>query len=98
MFDMRILATITYYTITRSIEHNQQHFSEDTHTLSLLTDRITTTEKLEFSIDNVFDLSFRAVSVDYGLMYLHTNQGLFSFQVKEEKPLVFLEEFKRLKK
>ncbi|WP_026584076.1 hypothetical protein [Bacillus sp. J33] len=92
---MRIIASHPFIVVKRTIDWNQQHYLEQEHHLYLYEDRIISpTEK--FLLDEVWDMSFRASNSDIGFLYLHTNRGLFSFQVKSE-PSQFINLYKELK-
>lgn len=49
-----------------------------------------------FELCEIYDMSFRKLTNELGILYLHTNKGLFPFKVKEE-PLRFIDEFKKMK-
>lgn len=87
---MRVIASHPYYVVTRKIEWNEQKYIEKTHILRLFEDRILSTSD-EFQIEQVYDVSYRT-----NFLYLHTNQGVFSYHVKES-PTFFIEAFKKMK-
>ncbi|MFS0865421.1 hypothetical protein [Fredinandcohnia sp. 179-A 10B2 NHS] len=87
---MRVVASHPYYVITRKIEWNEQKYIETTHIIRLFEDRILSTSN-EFQLEHVYDVSYRT-----NFLYLHTNQGVFSYQVKES-PIYFIEAFKEIK-
>lgn len=61
-------------------------------TMYLYMDRIETANHT-FSIENVLDLSFRRIGGEGGLLYLHTNKGLYTYTV-ESSPESFIRAFK----
>ncbi|WP_077617174.1 hypothetical protein [Bacillus sinesaloumensis] len=87
---MQIIASQPYIVIQRKIEWNEQKYIETHHQLRLFEDRILSSVN-EFHLDSVLDVSFRS-----SFLYLHTNQGVFSYNIKEE-PLDFINAFKELK-
>jgi len=56
---------------------------------------IRTAEK-SFELQHVHDVSYKPFSFGAGMLYLHTNQGVFSFKV-QDNPDVFIEGFRSLK-
>ncbi|WP_239422115.1 hypothetical protein [Bacillus sp. CGMCC 1.16541] len=91
---MTILASQPYIIITRSIEVTQQCYTETEQHLHLYQDKVVGHEKT-FHIHHVFDMSFKPLSNQSGFLYLHTNQGVFSYQVKSN-PQTFIETFRKL--
>lgn len=87
---MKVIASHPYIVIQRKIEWNEQKYIETHHQLRLFEDRILSTAN-EFRLDHVYDVSFRT-----SFLYLHTNQGVFSYNIKEE-PIQFISAFKALK-
>jgi hypothetical protein len=90
-----IITSIPYIKIIRTIEKNRQNNIEKTHNLYLCENKIIATSK-EFSLKDVLDISYKTISLDYGFLYLHTTQGLFSYNVKTN-PNYFIDEYKKLK-
>ena len=50
----------------------------------------------QFKFQNVYDISHKPFSFGGGMLYLHTNQGVFSYNIKDN-PAYFIEAFKTLK-
>lgn len=92
---LEIVALQTYVTFSRKIENNQQKVIEVEKTLQLSRTGITGESK-RFLIKNVFDVSYRFCSTDYGFLYLHTNSGVVSFYIKTISN-DFIDEFKKIK-
>ncbi|WP_240628459.1 hypothetical protein [Bacillus salacetis] len=92
---MTLITSHPYYVVTRKIEHNIQMADESEHELRLFAESIVCTTKT-FRMKNVFDVSFKSLNKDKGFLYLHTNQGVFSFYVKQE-PAKFIQAYKALK-
>lgn len=53
-------------------------------------------ERHTFKLQHVYDVSHKPFSFGGGLLYLHTNQGVFPFQI-QENPSNFIQGFKSLK-
>ncbi|MFB1051600.1 hypothetical protein [Paraliobacillus sp. JSM ZJ581] len=91
---MSKLATQTYIVVERKIEKNQQCIMQDEYTLTLHNHCIQSASQ-QFSIHNVYDITYRKVNINY-FLYLHTNKGVTTFQTIEN-PDAFVESFKKLK-
>lgn len=70
-----------YYCVTRSIQNGQQLYQEEECHLVLSEDKIITDQNV-FDLQHVFDMSYRGTAELYGFLYLHTNKGVFSYNVK----------------
>ncbi len=79
--------------ITNSIE---QKTIELERTIKMTEEKITTAHR-EFKFEHVFDVSYRSMIREEGLLYLHTSKGVYSYMVKED-PADFIEAFKRMQK
>jgi len=55
------------------------------------------THSREFLLHQVYDMSYRRMGLEEGILYLHTNQGVFPYQVQTD-PIKFIDEFKDLVK
>ncbi|MEH7381609.1 hypothetical protein V7138_14200 [Bacillus sp. JJ1533] len=87
---MKFIASHPYIVVQRKIEWNEQKYIETHHQLRLFEDRILSSVN-EFQLDHVYDVSYRT-----SFLYLHTNQGVFSYNIKED-PIEFITAFKNLK-
>ncbi|MCH1626822.1 hypothetical protein [Fredinandcohnia quinoae] len=87
---MKLVATHPYIQVIRKIEWNEQKYIETHHLIRLFDDRIITSND-EFLLEQVLDMSYRT-----NFLYLHTNRGLFSYNVKKN-PNYFIRLFKNLK-
>ncbi len=92
---MEILATQPYIKVTREIEFNQQCYREEEQEL-VLYENVVVSNSHTFSLPDIFDVSYKKLSEHDGFLYLHTNQGLFSFYTKKN-PSSFIKEYKKLK-
>ncbi len=84
-----------YFTVTRKIVDGTQVVLHEEQLLKMYEDKITSSAST-FSFSDVHDISFRKLTKELGILYLHTNQGLFPYKVREE-PRCFIETFYKLK-
>lgn len=89
-----VLSTISYKVVERYIERFEQKLKTMTHTITI-DDEMIKTANVSFQIKEVIDVSYKPFSGNKGLLYLHTNQGVITFQI-EVSPTEFIETFKRL--
>ncbi|MED2944307.1 hypothetical protein P4282_17845 [Bacillus swezeyi] len=90
----KIMSAVSYYKTERTIDGNQQHYTKKQYDIYLYEDKILTGNR-HFSLEHVNDVSYRPIS-DAGLLYLHTNQGVFAFEVNVD-PAHFIKSYKKLK-
>ncbi|MGI8384976.1 hypothetical protein [Robertmurraya sp. P23] len=90
-----MIMTQQYFTVTRKIVDGTQVVLHEEQLLKMYEDKITTIAST-FSFSDVHDISFRKLTKELGILYLHTNQGLFPYKVREE-PRCFIETFYKLK-
>ncbi|MNI23172.1 hypothetical protein D3C73_767470 [compost metagenome] len=91
---MNWIAKQPYYKVERRITSLEQTTSVEHRIMYLYEERIVTKYR-EFAITEVFDLSYRALGPDGGLLYLHTQQGVYSYMVSTQ-PQSFIEAYKQL--
>lgn len=89
---MDYIASQPYIKIEREVTSIKQVDIEHERTLYLYPDRIVTKHR-EFPIEEVIDVSYRKFGQINGLIYIHTNSGLFSYTVKSS-PNHFLKTYK----
>ncbi|MEK8126463.1 hypothetical protein WMW72_00890 [Paenibacillus filicis] len=92
----QVIAEHPYYKIERSLTSSGQTSLVDHRILCLYATKITTRYR-EFPLDEVYDMSYRRMGPDEGMLYLHTRQGVYPFQVNAD-PAAFIGAFKRLTK
>lgn len=80
---------------TRTIKDNQQFYVEENSSIDLYQDQVVTPSEA-ISLENIFDVSFKKFSGASGLLYLHTNQGVKAYMVKEP-PFTWMETFHQYK-
>lgn len=88
---MQPLAKQPYVKIIRELTSIEQKDVEDHRTLYLYPDKVVTRHR-EFLVKDVIDISFRPIGDIGGLLYIHTNKGLFSYTVKTSTT-AFIEAF-----
>ncbi|WP_175615213.1 hypothetical protein [Piscibacillus halophilus] len=95
---LAILHKHPYFSIRREIDHFnfQQKRIEEEYWVELYKDRIVTEEK-EFPIEQVFDLSYKMLSNQYGFFYLHTTKGVITLHIKDA-PDEFIKKFRTVEK
>lgn len=86
---MEYKALQPYYKIQREVDRLEQKEVTYERIMYLYEQKIVT-EHREFAIGEVFDLSFRKIGSEGGLLYLHTSRGVYSYTVKEN-PKAFIE-------
>ncbi|UII57615.1 hypothetical protein LS684_09385 [Cytobacillus spongiae] len=93
---MKPIAKQVYIEVERGISGNQQYYIDQEHELILYQDRLESSNDT-FYLQDVFDLSYRSLSQQIGFFYIHSNRGVYSFQVKKN-PARFIESFKDVKR
>ncbi|MFC4322845.1 hypothetical protein [Litchfieldia salsa] len=86
----------TYIVMERYIEKNRQINKENREVIYLYENMIKTVNK-QFALTNVLDISYKSSSTNFGVLYLHTNQGLFSYQLDSD-PTDFIKKYNELKR
>ncbi|MRX70771.1 hypothetical protein GJU40_01140 [Bacillus lacus] len=76
-----MIASQSYIKVIRKMEWNRQLFEEVELRIELYEDKIVTGAN-SFRLQDVFDVSFKYSDASYGFLYLHTNQGVFPYTVK----------------
>ena len=88
------VSTISYSRTEQYIENFEQKNSRHDYTLSLYSYKIET-ETHTFQLEHILDISYKPFSNGGGLLYLHTNQGVFTYII-EKDPKVFIKAVKDL--
>lgn len=89
------IATLTYILVERMMGWYDQKTNRTLHTIHLYPDTISTA-KSNFKLEHVHDLSYKPFSGGTGLFYLHTNQGVFTFEVDSD-PTEFISAYRKLR-
>lgn len=93
-FPEDVLATIQYTIVERFIQDFKQCTKEARYSLSLSKMEITSNAH-RFSLDHLYDLSYKPFTNGQGFLYLHTNQGVFSFVVSSN-PETFIRAYQMI--
>ncbi|MFX3673505.1 MAG: hypothetical protein ACE3JQ_03520 [Paenisporosarcina sp.] len=89
-------AKIVYTIVEREIDFYYQMQKYETHHELIVTPQTVTTAKKEFPIQDVIDFSYKPFSSEAGILYLHTNQGVFPFNI-HSNPQALIETFRTFK-
>lgn len=92
---VRLLAEQPYVKVVRAVDWNSQKQTEEARMLYLYEDRLLTKHR-EFPIDSIYDISYRRIGKEGGLLYIHTDRGVYSYIVKSS-PEKFIRIFNDLK-
>ncbi|MDA7027892.1 hypothetical protein PJ311_15050 [Bacillus sp. CLL-7-23] len=92
--DKHAISMISYYKVERTIDLNQQQYQKKQYGLYLYQDIIITATH-RFQLEHVTDISYRPLSTT-GLLYLHTNQGVYPYEICSD-PEHFIQEYQKLK-
>ncbi|HZG70480.1 MAG TPA: hypothetical protein VEY51_03005 [Chondromyces sp.] len=90
-----MITSHSYIRTIREIKEKKQQYIQLKEQLKLYKDRVRTGSH-DFLIEHIYDMSYRPLSNQYGFLYLHTNQGMFSYTVTDD-PAKFIEEYYKLK-
>ena len=93
--EQNTITTISYTTVEQFIENFEQKRKEIKHTLTLEEGTVKS-NSLHFKLEQVDDISFKNFSTGGGHLYLHTDQGVFSFIVSID-PTYFIHSFRKIK-
>jgi len=89
------IAVQPYVIIERAIANQEQMITVHAHELHLFKTKIVSHLR-EYTLHNVYDLSYKIISGKEGFLYLHTNQGVYSYIVRTD-PSAFIREFNDLR-
>lgn len=92
---MKPIAKQVYIEVERGIVSRQQYYKDQEHELILYKDRLESSNET-FYLKDILDLSYRSFNHNFGLFYIHSNRGVFSFKVKMN-PSKFIEYFHKVK-
>lgn len=94
--DNQAIASLTYIVVERMVGWYDQTTSRTIHAIHLYADNISTA-KSKFNLEHVHDLSYKPFSGGTGFFYLHTSQGVFTFEVDCD-PTDFISAYKKLRR
>lgn len=90
-----VIETLSYKTVEKSIQWLEQKHHTTNHYISLSSTEISSTNRT-FKLNQILDLSYRPFSGNTGLFYLHTIEGIFTYEVDAD-PEPFISAYKRLR-
>lgn len=91
---MKWIAAHPYYKVEREVTGTEQRTVVHDRLMYLYGNKIITQYR-EFPIEEVFDISYRQMGIEGGLLYLHTKQGVFSYTINSD-PVDFIKAYKEL--
>ncbi|NYF25322.1 hypothetical protein [Sporosarcina sp. JAI121] len=89
------VATLAYISVERIMGWYDQKTKRTVHNIHLYTDSISTS-KNDFGLEHVHDMSYKPFSSGSGFFYLHTSQGVFTYEVDTD-PAKFIHAYKNLR-
>ena len=89
-------AVIVYTEVERKIDLYYKLQKIATHHELTITPQSVKTARAEFTLSQVLDVSYKPFSSEAGILYLHTNQGVFPFNI-HCNPQTFIETFRSFK-
>jgi len=89
------IAVQPYVMVERAVKHQAQTTTVKNYELHLFETKITSFQR-EFSIRHVYDMSFKIISGQEGFLYLHTNEGVYSYRVMDN-PEKFITAYRNLR-
>lgn len=93
---MYLIAEQPYIKVERETNSMEQLKVEHERTIYLYNDKIVTQHRV-FPIEEVLDVSYRTFGKEGGLLYIHTDGGLFTYTV-QTSPQKFIEAFEECAK
>jgi hypothetical protein len=93
--DTQSISTLTYILVERIMGWYDQKTSRTIHQIHLYNDTISTAQHT-FKLEHVHDMSYKPFSSGNGFFYLHTTQGVFSYEV-DTNPTHFILTYKNLR-
>ncbi|MGF9978594.1 hypothetical protein ABE042_18200 [Viridibacillus arvi] len=89
------ICAIKYHLVERITGWFEQTTNRTTHHIHLYADSVSTAKNV-FKLEHIHDMSYKPFSSGSGLFYLHTNQGVFMFEI-EVDPTHFIQTYKRIR-
>lgn len=89
---MGLIAQHPYIKVERKVTSIAQYEIEHDRIIYLYNEKVVTQHR-EFPMEQVMDFSYRAIANEGGILYLHTLQGVFTYNVKSS-PEAFITAYK----
>ncbi len=90
---MTYIAKQPYIKVIRKISSIKKIEQEEERVMYLMKEKLVTAYR-EFLLQDVLDLSYKKIGDRGGLLYIHTNHGLYTYSVKTS-PTQFIETCKK---
>ncbi|MGG4146354.1 hypothetical protein ABEW34_24925 [Paenibacillus algorifonticola] len=90
------IAVHPYFKMERQVTATEQVIIFHERTICLYELEIVTGYRV-FALHDVYDMSYRRMGEEEGILYLHTKQGVYPYNVKSN-PQFFIEAFMQLTK
>lgn len=87
---------IVYTEVERKIDFYYKLQKIATHHELTITSENVTTARTKFTLNQVLDVSYKSFSSEAGILYLHTHQGVFPFNI-HSNPQTFIDTFRSFK-
>lgn len=92
---MSWIAEQSYYKVERIMTGIDMKTVKEPRRMLLYAERLQTMRR-NFMLDDVYDLSFRPMGDEGGILYVHTDHGVYAYTVPDD-PAPFIQAFKRHK-
>ncbi len=89
---MYLIAQHPYTKTERKVTSTEQYEIEHDRCIYLYDEKVVTQNR-EFPIGDVMDFSYREITNQGGVLYLHTIQGVYAYTVKTS-PVAFIEAYR----
>lgn len=93
-FTSKTISTIQFTVVERFIKNFEQQKIEIEQLLTMTQTSIYSNSH-HFQLQNVFDMSYKPFSNGHGILYLHTNEGVFPFLISTN-PAQFIQSYQLL--
>lgn len=88
--------TLNYTMVSRTVDKLSKSDAVTQHQLTLTLVAIQSAER-QFPFSKILDVSYKPFSNGNGFLYIHTDEGVFSFHT-DEQPTSFIEAYKKITK
>ncbi|RXI99844.1 hypothetical protein DS745_13255 [Anaerobacillus alkaliphilus] len=95
LITLSLVSKQSFVKVLREVIGIEQRYIETEYQLYLYETKIVT-PTITFPLSSILDVSYRKTTEKYGTLYLHTNQGVFPYNVCSH-PEEFITSLKRLK-
>lgn len=78
-----LISSIMYSYVVRKVDRFQQYYIKQEYELQLFTTQVKCNAR-SFTLEQVLDISYKPFSSEKGLLYLHTHQGVFKYEIQAD--------------